>query len=255
MSKKENNDTEVVKEKDKKKKDSYISKRVNSLYKKARRRKVIFIVVLSLFLVNVLMYIGIVLTGEEDDPIQIAVDNEEIIGLTLSENNFQSQAAYLGAQTPKKMTNITYSSIPLTDIDLTYGSHNGDNYIAYTFELKNNTEQMYDVEEKLIITSANRGIERAIRVMVYTNGISKIYASPITGTDAPEPISEDYRENTTPFQDTYTILKNTITEFKAQEVRKYTIVIWIEGSDPDCNDNLLGSEFRVAFNFMIKENN
>ena len=249
MSKKDKDNLDVVN--DKKKIDSYVSKRVNSLYKKAKRRRVIFTVVLSLFLVNVLMYVGIILTGDQNDPVQIAVDNQEIVGLTLSDNNFKSQSAYLGAPAPKKMTNITYASIPTVDINNTYGSHNGDNYIAYTFELKNNTDSTYDIEEKLIITDANRGIERAIRVMVYTNGVSKIYASPITGTRDPEIVSEDYRRYSTPFVDNYTILKNTVHDFSSNEIRKYTIVIWIEGSDADCTDALLGSEFRVAFNFTI----
>ena len=250
MSKKDKNNTDVVKEK--KHLDSYVSKRVNSLYKKAKRRKVIFTVILSLFLVNVLMYVGIILTGDQDDPVQISIDNQDIVGLTLSDNNFQSQSAYLGAPTPKKMTNITYASIPTVNINNTYGSHNGENYIAYTFELKNNTEMKYDVEEKLIITAANRGIEKAIRVMVYTNDVAQIYANPITGTDDPEPVSESYKRYSTPFVDSYTVLKNTIYDFSPNEIRKYTIVIWIEGSDPDCTDELVGGEFRVAFNFTIK---
>ena len=250
MSKKDKNNTDVIKEK--KHIDSYVSKRVNSLYKKAKRRKVIFTVILSLFLVNVLMYVGIILTGDQDDPLQIAIDNQEIVGLTLSDDNFKSQSAYLGAPTPKKMTNITYASIPTVNINNVYGTHNGDNYIAYTFELKNNTDVQYDVEEKLIITEANRGIEKAIRVMVYTNGIATIYANPITGTDDPEPVSDSYDRDATPFVDSYTILKNTINDFSPNEIRKYTIIIWIEGSDRDCTDELLGGEFRVAFNFTIR---
>ena len=30
---------------------------------------------------------------------------------------------------------------------------------------------------------------------------------------------------------------------------KYTIVLWIEGSDLECNDNILGGEFKVQMNF------
>ena len=30
---------------------------------------------------------------------------------------------------------------------------------------------------------------------------------------------------------------------------KYTIVLWIEGSDPECTDNILGGEFKVHMDF------
>ena len=110
---------------------------------------------------------------------------------------------------------------------------------------------MLSIEEELIITSTTKGIERAVRVMIYTNGSPKIYASPITGTDEAEMVSFDTPNLTTPFVDSYTILRNTIDEFQVEAIRRYTIVIWIEGSDPDCVDSAIGSEFRVAFNFRV----
>lgn len=248
MSKKEKKE---LQEKDVKNKNGvYISKRVDSLYKKAKRRKVIFTVVLVLFLMNVLLYIGILLTSDEvDDPVKISVSKNQTAALMLSDNNFKDQSPYLQAQAPEEITNITYSSIPLTDIDSIYGSHNGDNYIAYTFDLKNTSEQVIDLEEELIITFTTKGIEKAIRVMVYTNGDPTIYASPITGTDEAEKVSEDTPKLTTPFVDSYTIFRNKIENFSIEAMRRYTIVIWIEGSDPDCVDSAVGSEFRVAFNF------
>ena len=229
----------------------YISKRVESLYRKVKRRKVIFTTVLTLFVLSLMLYIGILLTSDDNDPVKISVSKNQTASLTLSANNFKDQSPYLQADAPEDITNITYSSIPLTDIDSVYGSHNGENYIAYTFELKNTSKMEIDVQEELIITSTTKGIERAVRVMIYTNGVPKIYASPITGTDEAEPISSDTPNLTTPFVDSYTILKNTVEDFSIDAIRKYTIVIWIEGSDPDCVDSAIGSEFRVAFNFKI----
>lgn len=251
MSKKEKLETT---DKSQKLKDGvYISKRVDSLYKKAKRRKIIFTVVLVLFLVNVMLYIGILLTTEDDEPVKVSVSKNQSFALTLSDNNFESKSPYLLAEAPKEITNITYSSIPLTDIDSVYGSHNGDNYIAYTFDLKNTSAQILNVEEELIITSTTKGIEKAVRVMIYANGVPTIYASPITGTDEAEPISGDTPNLTTPFVDSYTILKSIVEDFPVEAIRRYTIVIWIEGSDPDCIDAAIGSEFRVAFNFKIIE--
>ena len=29
------------------------------------------------------------------------------------------------------------------------------------------------------------------------------------------------------------------------DVHKYTVVLWLEGDDPDCTDDILGGEFKV----------
>ena len=43
---------------------------------------------------------------------------------------------------------------------------------------------------------------------------------------------------------------------KPGDIDKYTIVIWLEGNDPDCTDNLLGGEIKLhmEFNSEFKEN-
>ena len=40
------------------------------------------------------------------------------------------------------------------------------------------------------------------------------------------------------------------TDFKPGDIDKYTIVLWIEGSDPECNDNILGGEIKISMNFV-----
>ena len=34
-------------------------------------------------------------------------------------------------------------------------------------------------------------------------------------------------------------------DFKVNDIDKYTIVIWIEGDDPDCIDALIGGEMKM----------
>ena len=33
--------------------------------------------------------------------------------------------------------------------------------------------------------------------------------------------------------------------FKPHDVDKYTVVIWVEGDDPECLDNLIGAEIKM----------
>ena len=32
---------------------------------------------------------------------------------------------------------------------------------------------------------------------------------------------------------------------------KYTVVIWLEGNDPECLDNILGGEFKIDMSMSI----
>ena len=34
-------------------------------------------------------------------------------------------------------------------------------------------------------------------------------------------------------------------DFRSKDVDKFTIVIWIEGDDPDCIDDLIGGEMKM----------
>ena len=35
------------------------------------------------------------------------------------------------------------------------------------------------------------------------------------------------------------------------DVHKYTIVIWLEGDDPDCTDDLIGGHLGMEFQFSM----
>ena len=45
------------------------------------------------------------------------------------------------------------------------------------------------------------------------------------------------------------VVKEHVDNFKPGDINKYTIVLWIEGSDPECTDNILGGEFKVHMDF------
>ena len=40
-------------------------------------------------------------------------------------------------------------------------------------------------------------------------------------------------------------LQGQMKDFKSGEIDKFTIVIWVEGDDPECKDNLIGGEMKV----------
>ena len=39
-------------------------------------------------------------------------------------------------------------------------------------------------------------------------------------------------------------------DFKVGDIDKYTIVIWVEGDDPECKNNLIGGEIKMHMNLI-----
>lgn len=159
--------------------------------------------------------------------------------LTLSEHpTFDSYTSRLNAEIYERVTNIDGRTLPdhLDNID---GEHNGDNYIAYTFYCKNAGRSTFDYTYDLYIANMTLDIEKAVRIRLYVDGVYTDYAYPRTdGSEGPEP-------NTTAFQSRTTVVKNRINNFAPGDITKYTVVIWLEGNDPECVDRILGGEMKV----------
>jgi hypothetical protein len=40
-------------------------------------------------------------------------------------------------------------------------------------------------------------------------------------------------------------VRKQISRYKTGDITKFTIVIWLEGDDPDCVDSIIGGQFKV----------
>ncbi|MBR6034187.1 MAG: hypothetical protein IKP28_05605 [Clostridia bacterium] len=137
------------------------------------------------------------------------------------------------------MTNISGEWIP-DDIDteVVGGGHNDDNYIAYTFYVENMADQKIHYWYKIMIDDVVKNVDEAIRVAVYLNGEKKVYAKANSNTSQPE-------KDTIAFKNEEEIMLEQRKDFQSGDVDKFTIVIWIEGDDPDCVDPLIGGEMKM----------
>ena len=164
--------------------------------------------------------------------------------LTLSETpDFADPIARLNCKAAKDITNIDGRSLP-QDLDMINGEHNGENYVAYTFYCKNAGEEAVTYEYQLYIANMTLDIEKAVRVRVYVDGEATDYARTRTDGTGPEP-------GTTEFVSESVIARDQISGFKPGDVTKYTVVIWLEGNDPECLDNILGGEFKIDMSMSI----
>lgn len=136
------------------------------------------------------------------------------------------------------MDNISINWIPQNIDTEQDGSHNGENYIAYTFYIKNKGTETINYWYAIKIDDVIKKVDEAARVMVFLNGEKKVYAKINSITQLPE-------KDTIPFFSASIPVLEQRKNFKPNDVDKFTIVIWLEGDDPDCIDNILGGEIKM----------
>ncbi len=186
--------------------------------------------------------------------------------IALCENDgFKSPISRLNAEPVTNIDNIASSILPgdLNDIN---GAHNGDNYLAYTFYLKNTGEEKCAYKYSFLISRATLGIDAAARIRIYFNPdyyksadgsytySEKYvdYAKPRTGGNGEPEIDPDNRVMTN-FLSADLVTEGVIEDFMPGDMSKITVVIWLEGNDPDCTDDVLGGQFKTDMVFEILE--
>ena len=202
------------------------------------------IVLASLLVIMLVFYGSAILFGEKSGFTIAIGDSDESKGMiTLSESeDFSSPTVRLDAGGLAQLDNISVLDLPET-FDCEGGSHNGPNYLAYTFYLKNSGGAEADILSELDIKTALGGAEDAIRVRVYKNGVHTTYAK-IGANGEPEydtiPFAEDRK--------VFSVLEENV---KPDEIIKYTFVVWVEGDDPECLDNIKGGSVKMSLTFSV----
>ena len=166
-------------------------------------------------------------------------------GIAIADNSqFEGATARLAAEAVSYGTNIAADDLPdnLDEID---GSHNGKNYVAYTFYIRNAGKTDLGYSAKLKVVSASKGVEKAARVRVYRNGEPTTYAAAAADGN-PEP-------NTEPFASKDVVTTISHNNFRVGDVDKYTVVIWLDGDDPECVDKIIGGAVEFGFDFDSSE--
>ena len=162
-------------------------------------------------------------------------------GISIADKgDFDGATARLVANTVQDATNISIDDIP-ADVDGVDGGHNGKNYMAYTYYVRNAGKEDLGYIASITLDSCAKGAEKAVRIAVYQNGERIVYAAP-----ADDGGTEDGCEN---FLSDKIVCQYENKDFLVGNVDRYTIVIWMEGDDPDCVDAIIGGS--VQFSMSI----
>lgn len=169
-------------------------------------------------------------------------------GLSLSETpEYEKSIATLNADIIYDMTNISGKDLP-DNLDKINGVHNGDNYIAYTFYLINSGDDTVAYNGEMTMENITNGVDEAVRIAVYKNGEKTVYGK--TKSDGNGMESDCDKE----FESSNIVMRTKNDNFKPGAKDKFTVVIWLEGNDPDCLDNIIGGTMKLEMHFKIIEN-
>lgn len=160
---------------------------------------------------------------------------------------------------------IGYVQIRQEDVINTNGDYDDPDkfatYIAYTFYLKNEGETTVDLNFEINITKATNKLDSALRVMLIETDVetgnrigthvylkddeNDIYE---VGTPERAKVPESYL---TYFNDDFNVTKDEIINFRPEKIKKYSIIIWLEGYDVDCKEHIKSGQLKMSLNFEV----
>ena len=158
--------------------------------------------------------------------------------LLSSDSEFSAETVEIKVKGLEYMDNITESWIPMDEVIKKEGDNSSDNYIAYTYFIKNDGEQKTDYKSKIVIESVIKDVDDAVRVAVFTNGEKKVYAKKAKdGKEEP---------NTIAFLSNHLIMEQERNGLEPGHIDRYTVLVWLEGKDPECIDDIIGGEMKMS---------
>ncbi len=124
------------------------------------------------------------------------------------------------------------------NLDEEEGDHNGKNYMAYTYYVRNAGKEDLGYKARITLDSCAKGAEDAVRVAGWRNGTRVVYAEPAAdGGD---------ESGCTSFESEDLVCTYDEPDFLVGNVDRYTIAIWMEGDDPECVDSIIGGSVQFS---------
>ena len=189
------------------------------------------------------------------------------------EPSFERPAGRLFSEKVKELNNITLEEID-GNVDLIDGPHNGEQYVAYTFYIRNEGDDIASYEYRLTMDKSTLEVHDAVWLMLYEDGRQIIYAAPSADGDeeklfgyyeppfydsAYSPENQYYERDgewglrTTPFVSENIVAQGIVADTVPGEVHKYTVVIWLEGYDPQCTNDIFGGFAKYSMKFSLTD--
>ena len=218
--------------------------KAETVYKKMLLKKIIWIIFLLLIIFISVIYLFLYIVyqgGRFTVNLDKNMSNRKSVYLSET-GKLSDKSRSLSADTIDYMDNISIKWLPDNlDVEAT-GSHNGDNYIAYTFYVVNAGKESVNYWYEVDVDDSIKSVDEAIRIMIIRNGKKVVYAKKSRETGKAE-------EGTKKFVSKSIAVLEQRKDLKPKAKDRFTIVIWIEGDDPECKNELLGGEIKMHMDF------
>ena len=212
--------------------------------------------------IPLIVLVGFSIYGNNVGDLVVSVDANTVRSLSLSETGefgTMDSTSLLSAEGIKNIRDSTYAYVPnnITEGNGLKSDRNENFYFAYSFYLKNVSNVSVGYSATLKLDEQSKGIDKAIRIMVIVDDNEPlIFARPNANGEAEVLVSDGNISKkaytTIPFTgNSVEALSQPVIEVNA--VQKYTIVMWLEGWDEDCNDSIVGGKLAVSMTFKILE--
>ena len=217
-----------------------VNVKAERIYKKKLFSRLVKIAFLLLIIILSIVYLFLYIVydgGRFTVSLDKNMSNRKNVFLS-EDGKLKSKTRKLSADTIDYMDNISIKWLPENlDTEAT-GAHNGNNYIAYTFYVVNAGEETVNYWYEIDIDDTVKNVDEAIRIMIYRNGKQTVYAKRNKTTKKREPGTKKF------VSDEIAVLEQR-KKMKPDTKDRFTIVVWLEGDDPECKNDLLGGEIKM----------
>jgi hypothetical protein len=177
-------------------------------------------------------------------------------GIQLSEDiSFTNGTSRLYADPKPNSEETTYSYLKIEEARQKDGTYvdNMDDYLAYTFYLRNSGNEMIDLVYNISILEVTENLDDYIRLLVIIDHLDGnveetmfMKPDPVGHKGYPE---EVFFPTTKLFVSESLITNERIMMFQVGQIKKISIFMWIEGYDTD--ENFKGGNIKIDMKFDI----
>lgn len=245
-----------------------ISKRVRGRFRRSFAKKVAITVIVLIPLFFAFLYVVFMIGETDGGMITVRVDDTNLVGKSISlseESSFENAKSSIKGDGILRLADTSYKFVKERDFFEVEGSNNGSDYICYSFYILNSGDETLDYEYIISFPVVTNNLNSAVRVMLLTSNDEnvetsrKVFAKAKEGTTTvPEKIAyEDIGYGIEEEQDAIVFLSDTLitkevrTSLEPNQADRYTLVLWLEGTDPECVDDVIDGTLKLEMIFNI----
>ena len=234
-------------------------KRKGSVWKPIAIIFIIFTIILLAGFAGVLLFLpqGILAGGkpvtppDDGNPLVVVGSGDAKIFLT-SQEDYTDDNDLQTVLTIRGMDGQCPTTLGSIKSDITRGlgdksDRTGKSYLAFSFYIVNRSERVVSYEMTVNVLEATGNVLGAVRVMLIEGdaplSAGTVYAHPEKTQEATDRLAEKTGYTTTSFESDSVICKKQSSGLETRV--KQTIIVWLEGWDDDCNNDILNCSLKL----------